>query len=125
MVYLFEDQETTWYSISWRRAWRRAWRRHEGEDEEKHGDEHEGERIFAFTESQAVKCVVVFKSMVFSEQCRFLFQRSDYSFRQHAEEGMKMKGMKNEGHEDEHGHEKGPTLFTNDAKVGAIFDLVP
>ena len=80
------------------------------------------------TESQAVNMRGAFNingNLVNSVD--FFFRDTDYSFsEQHAEEEHEDEGHEDEGHEDEHGHEEGPTVFTNDAQeVGAIFNLVP
>ena len=124
-----EDQETT-YGIPFHgdEHGEEHGDEHEGEDEEEHGDEHEGERIFAFTESQAVNMRGGFNingNLVNSVD--FFFRDTDYLFsEQHDEEEHDEEEHEDEGHEDEHGHEEGPTIFTNDTQeFGAIFDLVP
>ena len=93
----------------------------EGEEEEGH-DEHEGERIYAFTDSQAVNVSggLVLNSPIVNK-VDYFFRDTDYTFQeQHAEE----EGDHDEEEHDDHGHEEGPTVFTNIAQeFGAIFDL--
>ena len=58
----------------------------------------------------------------------YFFRDTEYAFsEQHAEEHGDEHGDEHEGEDhDDHGHEEGPTVFTNDAtEFGAIFDFVP
>ena len=109
---------------------------HEGDDheDEEHEDEahegeesHEGERIFARTESKVFNLEGSYKlggSLL--KKVDYFFRDSDYSLiEQHAEMEEEHEGEHEgeEGHDDEH-HAEGPTEFKNDSQeYGAIFDL--
>ena len=106
----------------------------EGHDEhgDEHGDEeeHEGERIFSTTDSERLDLRGSFNfnnSLV--QSVDYYFRDSDYALtEQHAEEEEHHdEEHGEEEHEDEHeghGHDEGPTLFTNEAQeAGFIVDL--
>ena len=107
---------------------------HEEHDEdEMHGDEHEGERIFSTTDSDKID---IQGSLNFNnnwlKKIDYHFRDSDYSLtEQHAENGAhhdEDEHDEDEHHDkDEHGdehHAEGPTLFENESKeYGATFDL--
>ena len=100
---------------------------HEDEDEdhdEDHDDEghddHEGERIFAMTDSDVLTLEGSYNltgSLV--NKIDYFYRDSDYMLQeQHAEE----EGHEEEGHDDH--HDEGPTMFSNEAsEYGAIFHL--
>jgi iron complex outermembrane receptor protein len=99
---------------------------HAGEDheDEAHEDEdaHEGERIFARTESKVLSLEGSYAmggSLV--KKVDYFFRDTDYSLiEQHAEMEEEHEG---EEEHDDH-HEEGPTEFKNDTQeYGAIFDL--
>jgi len=78
-----------------------------------HGEEHEGERIFSTTDSDAFNLKGSYvRNIGWLKAIDYYYRYSDYSLiEQHAEGG--------EGHAEE-----GPTLFKNKAReYGAIFDL--
>lgn len=90
-------------------------------DEDGHG-EHEGERIFAKTDSSVINLEGSYAvGNGWLTKIDYHFRDSDYSHtEQHAEEEGHDEGGE---HEDGH-HEEGPTTFTNDAReYGAVFDL--
>jgi iron complex outermembrane receptor protein len=96
-----------------------------GEGHEEHGeegDEHEGERIFASTDSDVINFEGSFRpNNSFVKNINFYFRDTDYSLVEaHAEEAHDDEEEEEEG---EH-HEEGPTAFTNEAQeYGAIFDF--
>ncbi len=103
---------------------------HDGdhEDEEEHDEHGEEERIFSTTDSETFN---VQGSYVFSSgplnRINYYYRNTDYSLtEQHAEEEHEDEDH-DEGHEgdhDDHGHEEGPTLFSNEAdEFGLIVDF--
>jgi len=96
----------------------------EDHDEEGH-DDHEGERIFAMTDSDVLTLEGSYNltgSLV--NKIDYFYRDSDYMLQeQHAEEeGHEEEGHEEEGHDDH--HDEGPTLFSNEAsEYGAIFHL--
>lgn len=91
----------------------------EDHDEEGH-DDHEGERIFAMTDSDVLTLEGSYNltgSLV--NKIDYFYRDSDYMLKEkHAEE----EGHEEEGHDDH--HDEGPTLFSNEAsEYGAIFHL--
>ncbi len=98
---------------------------HEDEHEEDHaeghgGDSHEGERIFAATESETFNLEGSQNiGDGWLKKIDYHFRNSDYAHtEQHAEE----EGHEEEGHEGH--HEEGPTTFATEAReYGVIFDL--
>ena len=105
---------------------------HDDEHGDEHGDEeeHEGERIFSTTDSERLDLRGSFNfnnSLI--QSVDYYFRDSDYELtEQHAEEEEHHDDEHGEDeHEDEHeghGHDEGPTLFTNDAQeAGFIVDL--
>ena len=101
-------------------------------DEEGH-DEHEGERIFANSESDKfdIKGSYTLDDFSFVNSVDFFYRDSDYTFtEQHAEEAHEEEEHhdedehEEEGHDEHEGHSEGPTTFTNEsAESGFIFDL--
>ena len=103
---------------------------HDGEeDHDGDHDEHEGERIFSTTDSDVFN---IEGSYVFDNDSlnsmRYYYRNSDYSLtEQHAEE----EGHEGEEHDDDHdddhdghGHEEGPTVFSNESdEFGLILDF--
>ena len=88
-------------------------------------DEHEGERIFSSTDSDVFN---IEGSYIFNNDrlnnMRYYYRNSDYSLtEQHAEE----EGHEGEEHDDDHdghGHEEGPTVFSNESdEFGLILDF--
>ena len=96
----------------------------EDHDEEGH-DDHEGERIFAMTDSDVLTLEGSYNltgSLV--NKIDYFYRDSDYMLQeQHAEEeGHEEEGHEEEGHDDH--HDEGPTMFSNEAsEYGAIFHL--
>ncbi len=114
----FQDMETL-YGIPYH-----------GEGHEDHDGDHEDEeeRIFSTTDSETFN---VQGSYVFSSgplnRINYHYRNTDYSLtEQHAEEENEDEDH-DEGHEgdhDDHGHEEGPTLFSNEAdEFGLIVDF--
>ena len=97
---------------------------HDGEeDHDGDHEEHGEERIFSTTDSQVFNLE---GSYVFNndtlKNMKYYYRNSDYSLtEQHAEEEHE------EGHDedhDDHGHEEGPTLFSNESdEFGLILDF--
>ena len=106
----------------------------EDEHEEEGHDEHEGERIFANSESDKfdIKGSYNLDGISFANSVDFFYRDSQYTFtEQHAEdehheeeEHHDEDEHEEEGHDEHEGHSEGPTTFTNDsAEAGFIFDL--
>ena len=99
---------------------------HEGEEE--HDEHEEEERIFSTTDSETFN---VQGSYVFSSgslnRINYYYRNTDYSLtEQHAEEEHEGEDHDedHEGDHDDHGHEEGPTLFSNEAdEFGLIMDF--
>ena len=93
---------------------------HEGEEE--HHDEHEGERIFAVTDSKEAN---IEGSYAFDagavNKINYFLRNSNYSLTEGHAEGGHDEHEGEEGHDE---HEEGPTTFSNDAiEFGAILDF--
>jgi len=103
---------------------------HDGEeDHDGDHDEHEGERIFSTTDSDVFN---IEGSYVFDNDSlnsmRYYYRNSDYSLtEQHAEEEGHEGEEHDEDHDDDHdghGHEEGPTVFSNESdEFGLILDF--
>ena len=100
---------------------------HDEHEEEGH-DEHEGERIFTTIESDKfdIRGSYNFNGFAFNS-VDYFFRDTDYTFtEQHAEEEHEEEEHEDEDHDEHegHGHEEGPTTFTNDAsEAGMILDF--
>ena len=102
---------------------------HEGDHDDEHGDEHEGEhgdehedeRIFSKTESEILSLSGSFKtSLSFLNAIDFAVKQSDYELKEQHAEGE----QGDDEHEEGHGHEEGPTVFSNEAtEVSISLDL--
>ncbi|MDA9941669.1 TonB-dependent receptor [Luminiphilus sp.] len=90
-------------------------------DADEHGDEHEGERIFSKTESEIISLSGSFKtSLSFLNAIDFAVKQSDYELKEQHAEGEHGEAE----HEEGHGHEEGPTVFSNEAtEVSISLDL--
>jgi iron complex outermembrane receptor protein len=94
---------------------------HGDEHEGEHGDEHEDERIFSKTESEILSLSGSFKtSLSFLNAIDFAVKQSDYELKEQHAEGEQGE----DEHEEGHGHEEGPTVFSNEAtEVSISLDL--
>ena len=101
---------------------------HEDEHEEEGHDEHEGERIFTTVDSDVfdIRGSYDLDGLAFNS-IDFFYRDTDYVFtEQHAEEEHEEGEHDEEDHDEHegHGHEEGPTTFTNDSsEAGVILDF--